>query len=175
MVSAMPALSTMTGRLSGAWLLALFVVTQATIASAEWRAANPEVEAAAKNPRIAAVLAEATAIDAAIVAGDKKGFISRFAPEAVVNSPFNTIADRAEAERRFQTGLVAYEYLRRLIDRAALRRDDEVVLMGEETYKPRPGALHAGKVVRRRFTDIWRLSDGKWLLSLRQATIFSME
>ena len=55
-------------------------------------------------------------------------------------------------------------------------RADHVVIMGEEVVKPRDTAANAGKTVRRRFTDVWRrASDGKWLLSIRQATITSVE
>lgn len=155
-----------------AWLIALML---AAPAHAEWKAANPGVTEAAKDPRVAAVLAEIDKTDAAIVAGDKAGFMSKFAPEIVVNNPFNQVSNLEEVERRFVSGQIAYEYLRRSIEYAGPRGSDEVVLMGEETYKPRPGAAHAGQVVRRRFTDLWRLHDGKWRLSLRQATIFATE
>lgn len=155
-----------------AWLMALML---AAPAHAEWKAANPGVTEAAKDARVAAVLAEIDKTDAAIVAGDKTAFMSKFAPEIIVNNPFNAVSNLAEIERRFTSGLIAYEYLRRSIEHATPRGSDEVVLMGEETYKPRAGAVHAGKVVRRRFTDLWRLQGGKWLLSLRQATIFSIE
>jgi len=55
-------------------------------------------------------------------------------------------------------------------------REDHVVIMGEEVVKPRETAPNAGKTVRRRFTDVWRReSDGKWRLTIRQATITSVE
>jgi len=41
----------------------------------------------------------------------------------------------------------------------------------QPAYEPVAGAMHAGKTVRRRFTDLYRKVRGKWLLSLRQATI----
>ena len=55
-------------------------------------------------------------------------------------------------------------------------RDDYVVIMGEEVVKPRDAAANAGKTVSRRFTDVWRReSDGKWRLTIRQATITSIK
>jgi hypothetical protein len=55
-------------------------------------------------------------------------------------------------------------------------RGDQVVIMGEEVVKPRNTAPHAGRTVRRRFTDVWRREpDGAWLLTIRQATITSID
>jgi ketosteroid isomerase-like protein len=55
-------------------------------------------------------------------------------------------------------------------------RQDHVVIMGAEVVKPRDTAANAGKTVSRRFTDVWRReSDGKWRLTIRQATITSIE
>jgi ketosteroid isomerase-like protein len=54
-------------------------------------------------------------------------------------------------------------------------RVDHVVIMGEEVVKPRDTAPNAGKTVARRYTDIWRReSDGRWRLTVRQATITSV-
>ena len=139
---------------------------------ADWQAASPQVIDAAKNPSVAAVLKEVDAIDAAIVAGDQNGFIRPFANDAIVNSPFNNVSTKAMAAARYRSGVLTCKYLHRSIEYAAPRRNDEVVLMGEETYEPSPGNMFAGKTVRRRFTDLWRLQDGRWQLSLRQATVF---
>jgi hypothetical protein len=153
----------------------LALVAFATPVHAEWRAANPAVAEAAKDPRVAGALAAANRIDAAIVGGDKAGFIGAFGQDAVVNSPSNNVSNRAEAERRFQSGALTYRYLHRSIEYAGRRGSDEVVLMGEETYEPPAGAPQAGKTVHRRFTDLWRLENGQWRLSLRQATIIQSD
>lgn len=144
-------------------------------AQADWEATNRQVTAAAKDPMVAAALAAATRLDEALVAGDKAKFVGLFADDVRVNSPFNTIADKAEAERRFGTGALTYRSFHRLIDYAGRRRDDEVVLMGEERYTAPPAHPEAGKLLRRRFTDIWRRQDGVWKLSLRQATVFTVD
>ncbi len=155
--------------MKGLILLLAFVGAPAL---ADWTAANPQVSEAAKNPRIAAVLKEVDAIDSAIVAGDKESFIRAFADDAIVNSPFNNVTTKAVAAARYQSGVLTYKYLHRSIEFAGPRRDDEVILMGEETYEPPAGNMFAGKTVRRRFTDLWRLQGGRWRLSLRQATVF---
>ncbi len=152
--------------------LAVVLAVSSAPAMADWKAANPQVTEAAKNPRVAAVLKAVDAIDAAIVAGDKEGFVGAFADDAIVNSPFNNVTTKAMAAARYQSGVLTYKYLHRSIEYAAQRRDDEVVLMGEETYEPPAGNMFAGKTVRRRFTDLWRLQGGNWRLSLRQATVF---
>ena len=152
--------------------LVMILVFASAPAMADWRAANPQVTAAATNPRIAAVLREVDAIDAAIVAGDKEAFVRAFANDAIVNSPFNNITTKAMAAARYQSGVLTYKYLHRSIEYAAERGRDEVVLMGEETYEPPAGNMYAGKTVRRRFTDLWQLQGRQWRLSLRQATVF---
>lgn len=155
--------------------ISLAAIALAAPAQADWKAANPAVAEAVKNPRVAAALEAASKVDAAVTTGDKAAFLDIFTADTVVNSPGNMIGTRAVVERLFDGGMIAYEYLNRSIEYAAPRRDDEVVLMGEETIKPRAGAPNAGKTVRRRFTDLWRLEDGEWKLSLRQATIVSVE
>jgi ketosteroid isomerase-like protein len=152
-----------------------FALIFASGAQAEWRAANPDVEEAIKHPRVASALEAIDTIDAAIIAGDASGFMAAFTEDTVVNNPFNTIANREEAARRYATGALTYKYLLRNIEYAAPRRDDEVVFMGEEVYEPPAGHPQAGKTVRRRFTDIWQLQDGEWKLSVRQATVISVE
>ncbi len=151
----------------------LFAIALVAVpAHADWKAANAQVAEAARNPRVAAVLAVVDRIDTAIIAGDKAGFISKFADDAIVNSPNNNVTTRDQAAARYQSGVLTYKYLHRSIEYAAPRRDDEVVLMGEETYEPPAGTPLEGKSVRRRFTDLWRLTGGVWKLSVRQATVF---
>lgn len=62
-------------------------VLAASPASASWRAANPEVEAASRQPRIAAALDATDRMDRVILARDAKAFSAVFADDAVVNNP----------------------------------------------------------------------------------------
>ena len=54
-------------------------------------------------------------------------------------------------------------------------RGDSVVVMGEEVYTPGKNAPNAGKLVHRRFTDIWKQYGGRWKLAIRQATVTSVQ
>ena len=141
-------------------------------ASAKWRAANPEVAAAARTPRIAAALAAADRMDRAILTRDAKEFSAVFAEDAVVNNPFNRIARKKDAERNLATGLIDYTTLERSIEYAAMRGDHDVVLMGEEVLTPTRKAKFAGEKIRRRTTEVWTDVSGEWKLAIRQATIY---
>jgi ketosteroid isomerase-like protein len=141
-------------------------------AAADWRAANAQVEAAARDPDIAAVLAQTVRMDAAILARDTETFAGLFAADAVVNSPFNNVARPAEARARSASGLLHYRSLSRVIEYAARRANGEVVLMGEETYVPRSPHPLADKTVRRRTTELWVPTPDGWRLAIRQATNF---
>jgi ketosteroid isomerase-like protein len=141
-------------------------------ASGSWRAANPQVEAATRNPRIAAALAAADRMDRAILKRDAKEFSAVFADDAVVNNPFNKIARKKDAERNLATGLIDYTTLERSIEYAAMRGEHDVVLMGEELLTPVRKAKFAGEKIRRRTTEVWTDVSGQWKLAIRQATIY---
>jgi hypothetical protein len=151
------------------------MVAAAAPADVRMTPANPAAASALKDPRVAAALAARMRVHSALVAGDSAAFGAGFTADAVVNSPFNNVVTAAEAARRSRAGALNYKYVHTSVEYAAARRDDEVVFMGEETYEPAAGARHAGKTVRRRFTDLYRKVRGKWLLSLRQATIISAQ
>ncbi len=151
------------------------MVAAAAPADARMTAANPAATAALKDTRVAAALAARMKVHTALLAGDSAAFGGGFTADAVVNSPANNVVTAAEAARRSRAGTLNYKYVHTSLEYAAARRKDEVVFMGEETYEPAAGAMHAGKTVRRRFTDLYRKVQGKWLLSLRQATIISVQ
>ena len=140
-----------------------------------WTAANYTVAAAALEPAIAAALAELDRVDAAILSGDAAGFAASFAPEAWVNGPTNSMVCGADAGQAFALGFIDYASFERRIEHLALRPTGEVLVMGEETVTPRNKAPHAGKTLRRRFTEVLRLVDGQWRQSIRQATIIAID
>ncbi|GGB73071.1 nuclear transport factor 2 family protein [Blastomonas aquatica] len=153
--------------------LAAAVLAAVTVpASASWRAANAEVEAAAKTPRVAAALATTERMDQAILARDKDAFSAIFADDTVVNNPFNRIARKSDAVRNLETGLIDYETLERTIEYAAERGDHDVVLMGVEVLTPVGKARFAGEKISRRVTEVWTDESGEWKLAIRQATIY---
>jgi ketosteroid isomerase-like protein len=153
-------------------VIGVVVVVLSPPATASWHAANTDVEAAAKIPHIAAVLAATERMDRAILARDSKEFAAVFDDDAVVNNPFNRIARKADAIKNLETGLINYTTLDRSIEYAAERGDQEVILMGEETLTPIGKARFAGETIKRRTTEIWTNVSGEWKLAVRQATVY---
>ena len=137
--------------------------------------ASDEVAAAAKNPVVAEALAARAKLDEAFAAQDIEGVSALFAKDLVVNTPANRVARLEAVLGFFKAGRMNYESAEETIE-AVDARGDQVVIMGEEVVKPRDTAANAGKTVRRRFTDVWRREpDGRWRLTIRQATITSVE
>jgi hypothetical protein len=110
-------------------------------AMAEWKAANPEVAAAAKEPKIASVLEAVNAIDAALIADDHAHFILCWRRTLVVNNPQNGISIRGPT-RNFRV-----HKLQQLCAVLRVRGDacDMVLLMGDERVVPKGNAPMAGK------------------------------
>jgi len=65
-------------------------------------------------------------------------------------------------------GRIGYSRIERGIEYTGVR-GDLVVLMGGQIVVP-----NLGREVRRRFTDIWKPQNGRWLLTARQATIIGI-
>lgn len=150
--------------------LTLLVVLAATPVAAAWKAASPEVSAARRDARIAAVLDAVTVMDRALVADDHAGFAALLADDLVVNNPQNTVSQAGGTARRSAAGKISYTQYERTIDYAGMR-GDMVLLMGEEVCVAKSPNPLAGRAVRRRFTDLWKREGGRWKLTARQATI----
>jgi ketosteroid isomerase-like protein len=139
-------------------------------AMAEWKAANEQVATAAKEPMIASVLEAVNAMDAALVKDDHAAFAALLAKDLVVNNPQNVISVSGATGRRNTAGLISYSSYVRSIEYAGVR-GEMVLLMGDERVVPKGDSPMAGKEVRRRFTDLWKMEDGRWVLTVRQSTI----
>ena len=147
-----------------------FVLIATTSALAEWKAANSEVAAAAEEPKIASVLEAVNAIDMALITDDHAAFAALLAKDLVVNNPQNSVSIRGATGQRNSSGLISYSrYVRSIEDAGML--GEMVLLMGEERVVPKGDSPMAGKEVRRRFTDAWKMEGDHWVLTARQATI----
>ena len=156
-------------------LIVYLVAVELTVngtAEAEWKAANQQVSAAAKDSEIGAVLEAVNRIDRALIVDDRPAFASFLAPDLVVNNPQNGISIPGATARRDAAGLITYSKYERSIEYAG-KLGDMVMLMGDEKVTPKGNAPMAGKEVRRRFTDIWKMVSGRWVLAARQATIIT--
>jgi hypothetical protein len=152
-------------------LLSIELIAIST-AGAEWRAANIQVASAAAEPAIAEVLETVNRIDNALIEDDRAAFASFLSPDLVVNNPQNGISIPGTTVRRDAAGLISYSKYLRSIEYAG-KLGDMVLLMGDERVIPKGSAPMAGHEVRRRFTDIWKMKSGRWLLVARQATIIA--
>ena len=91
-----------------------------------------------------------------------------WATDYVVNNPLNKVVDASKG--RIQSGTRTYSSFIREIERVLIH-GNTVIVMGQETVVPSGAASDAGKTISRRFTNIWMMRDGKWLLTARQATV----
>jgi ketosteroid isomerase-like protein len=139
------------------------------------RFASDEVAAAAKGPVVSEALAAREKLDEAFALQDVAAVSASCAQDLVVSTPANRIARLDQVLGFFKAGRMNYESVDVTIEALDVR-EGLVVIMGAEVVKPRDTAANAGKTVSRRFTDVWRReSEGKWLLTIRQATITSVE
>ena len=150
--------------------VAIIVLIFTASAMAEWKAANPEVAAAAKDPKIASVLEAVNVIDEALIKDDHAAFAALLAKDLVVNNPQNSISIRGATGQRNSSGLISYSSYVRSVEYVGML-GEMVLLMGDERVVPKGDSPMAGKEVRRRFTDVWKMEGGHWVLTARQATI----
>lgn len=111
----------------------------------------------------------------AILAGDKEALLAIWAPDFMVNNPSNTVLkSRDEVFQRMDQGIIRYSAYTRQIEGMVLL-DGMVIVMGQETVVPVGVAPMAGKTVKRRYTNVWREIDGKWIIQARHANVFLVE
>jgi hypothetical protein len=84
----------------------------------------------------------------------------------VVNSPLNIINDKTRVLDLLAAGRIRHTRDDVAIERVS-RFGDVAVVMGRDTVD---GPPH-GDLVERRFTNIWQLRDGSWIMIARHAQI----
>ena len=110
----------------------------------------------------------------AILKGDSSALFKIWSPNMVVHNPVNKVITMEEVKMRLGTGQLDYSSFERTIEKITF--DDNVaIVMGEEKLRPQGIANHKGKLVTRRFTNIWKYTNGTWLQIARQATIIKVE
>lgn len=87
-----------------------------------------------------------------------------------VNNPFNVVQDASSGPIR--TGVLTYSKFERTIE-TVLHHDSVVIVMGNELVIPKTapkGSSHdTDQPINRRFTNVWMLKDGIWLMIARHA------
>jgi hypothetical protein len=101
-------------------------------------------------------------------------FNQLWSPKMVVNAPVNRVVT-VEATKMFtRTGRINYSSFERNIEKITFNNDLAIV-MGEEKLKPQGLSDNVGKIVTRRFTNIWMYSNNNWSIIARQSTIIKVE
>jgi hypothetical protein len=92
----------------------------------------------------------------------------------VVNTPANVVGTVEGTKTQFRAGNLKYLSFERTIEKITFNGNVAIV-MGEEKIKPQGKQMNAGKVVTRRFTNVWMNSNNSWSIIARQATIIKVE
>ena len=112
----------------------------------------------------------------AILKGDTTTLLATlWSPELVVNNPANIVVTRPQIVALIKAGKIDYASFDRIIEKISII-DHTAIVMGREEIKPEGVTDHAGKIVVRRFTNVW-VKDKKsnWKMVARQATISSIK
>ncbi len=105
----------------------------------------------------------------AIFEGDASALETLMDDEVTVNHPTNRIVkEKKELLNLINQGVIRYTSFNRVPEKFLFFKD-MVVVMGNETVVPAAGAPNAGKILRRRYTNIWMKKNDKWRLTIRHA------
>lgn len=108
----------------------------------------------------------------AVLAGDVSALEHLWSANLIVNNPQSSITPTREALlQRVREGKIHYSSFERHIEAMRASGDDLVIVMGAEKVVPAGPGPGAGQVVMRRFTDLWKLTDGNWTLIARHANV----
>ncbi len=110
-----------------------------------------------------------------VLKGDSSALFNKlWSPKMVVNTPANIVGTVEGTKQLLRSGGLNYLSFERSIENIAFH-DDLAVVMGEEKIRPQGMQPNAGKLVTRRFTNVWKFSNGAWSIIARQATIIKVE
>ena len=92
----------------------------------------------------------------------------------VVNTPANVVGTVEGTKTQLRSGNLNYLSFERNIEKITFY-DNVAIVMGGEKVKPQGKQMNAGKIVSRRFTNVWMYSNNSWSIIARQATIIKVE
>ena len=104
----------------------------------------------------------------AVLRGDFAAIEKLWAPDMVVNNPFNEVVRSSRG--RVRTGVVTYASFVRNIESIEIF-GDTALAMGNEVVVPSGKSPGAGTTIRRRYTDVWMNREGAWRLTARHANV----
>ena len=107
----------------------------------------------------------------AILDSDTMTLKKMWAPEFMVNTPRNDVAENRDAVLKIQKeGLIDYSSFTRTIEKMQIQKD-VVITMGYETYVPKANLPRSGQTIKRRFINVWMKKNGEWQHIARQASL----
>lgn len=110
-----------------------------------------------------------------VLKGDSMALFDKlWSPNMVVNTPANVVGTVEGTKAHFRSGNLSYLSFERTIEKITFNGNVAIV-MGGEKIKPQGKQMNAGKVVTRRFTNVWMYSNNSWSIIARQATIIKVE
>lgn len=106
----------------------------------------------------------------AVLAGDADALERFWSPELLVNGPHNQLLVGVDATLDMvRSGVIDFERFDRTVERVEID-DDITVSMGSEVIMQKHGP-QAGQLIHRRYTNVWRHTDGRWQLRFRHANV----
>lgn len=110
-----------------------------------------------------------------VLKGDSLALFDKiWSPKMVINTPANVVGLVEGTKALLRSGGLSYLSFERNIEKITFN-DNIAVVMGGEIIKPQGKQMNAGKVVTRRFTNVWMFSNNSWSIIARQATIIKVE
>ena len=110
-----------------------------------------------------------------VMKGDSVALFNKlWSPNMVINTPANFVGTVEETKRLLRSGGLQYLSFERTIQKISIN-DNVAVVLGEEKIRPQGQQPNAGKLVTRRFMNVWMFSDNNWSIIARQATIIKVE
>jgi ketosteroid isomerase-like protein len=106
----------------------------------------------------------------AVLDGDADAIASFWSPELLVNGPHNQLLIGVDATLDMvRNGVIDFEQFDRTVERVEIV-GDIAVSMGSELIMQKHGP-QAGQLIHRRYTNVWRHTDGRSQLRFRHANV----
>jgi hypothetical protein len=110
----------------------------------------------------------------AILKGDTATLFRYWAPEFVVNNPANYVSPLPMVKMFLRKGFIDYSDFDLIIEKITII-ENIALSMGREVVKPQGKTDDVGKVVTRRYTDVWMKRNNTWQMVGRQATVTALQ
>ena len=106
----------------------------------------------------------------AVLAGDVEAIEGLWSADLLVNGPHNRLLVGIDATLDMvRQGVIDFERFDRSVERVEID-GDLAVSMGSEAIMQKHGP-QAGELIHRRYTNVWRQTDGHWKLRYRHANV----